>query len=55
MIGKQITWTDTEGKEQSGQVSAVKVLNGKTYLMVGDKQVALEQVTKVQPQPTKEG
>lgn len=48
MIGTKVTWTDDSGVEQSGTVNAVKITSGSPSLVVGDLNVALDKVTKVQ-------
>ena len=48
MIGKEITWTDaTTKKDVTGKVDSVTVKNGVPYLVVGDKQVLLTDVSSV--------
>lgn len=46
MIGKQITWAE-DGEEVSGKVTAIRILDGKPNLQIGDKSVELSKVMSV--------
>lgn len=46
MIGKIITWAE-DGKEVGGFVSAVRIVNGEPYLVVGEKGDKLIQLRNV--------
>lgn len=48
LVGKKITWLDSNQKEQSGVVTSVKMANGIPSLLVGDKEVGLGDITKVE-------
>ena len=45
LVGKTVTYTDTDGTTHSGKVSAVAVNNGQFQLTVGNSTVALDKVT----------
>ncbi len=47
MLGKTITWADTDGTVLSGVVDSVKVVSGEPSLIVGDKSVPIAKVTTV--------
>jgi flagellar basal-body rod modification protein FlgD len=51
LLGKQITWTDGSGTEQSGVVSRVRMGTTNPVLVVGDKDVPSGSVTSVTPAP----
>jgi len=47
MIGKSVTWTDTNGHTQSGTVSGATFTSSGPVLSVGDQQVALNSVASI--------
>ena len=48
VIGKQVSWTDSDGVEQSGTATAVKFSStGAPTLTVGDKTVALTDLSGI--------
>ena len=51
-IGKQVTWADDSGVEQSGVVSSVKIVSGDPNLVIGDQTIALSKVDSVQNETT---
>lgn len=52
MVGKQVSWTDTDGKSVlAGPVSAVTLLSGVPKLRVGNFDLDLSQITAVAPAP----
>ena len=51
LLGKQITWTDASGTEQTGVVSRVRMGPTNPVLVVGDKDVPNGAVTSVTPAP----
>ncbi len=51
-IGKQITWGDEKGVEQTGIVKAVRMVSGEPKVVVGDKNIALSDVITVTEAPT---
>ncbi|WP_238653789.1 flagellar hook assembly protein FlgD [Paenibacillus piscarius] len=49
LIGKQITWTDTETKlPKSGNVESIVVSSGVQYAVVSNERIALTDVTQIQ-------
>ncbi len=51
LVGKQVTWTNAIGKDQSGIVTGVSISGGKGVLEVGTEKVALDLVTRVTTAP----
>lgn len=51
MIGKEI-YANYENKEINGIVDSVKISNGKVYVVVDDKDISIDDVTKVLDAPT---
>ena len=49
LIGKEVSYTGTDGKTASGVVSAVGVDNGSINLQIGSNSVALSSVQTVAP------
>ena len=49
LVGQQITWTDAEGAEKSGVVSAVSYAGPVPTVKVGDTDVTLDAVSSVAP------
>lgn len=52
LIGKNVTYTTTDGKSHSGIVTGVSLLGGETILYVGDKMVPQSSVTSVTEAPS---
>ena len=50
-IGKQITWGDDQGVEQTGIVKAVRMVNGEPKIVVGEQALALSKVITVTEAP----
>lgn len=48
MIGKTVSYTNSEGTELSGEVDQVKVDDGNIYLVIGGSNVLLDDVTSIQ-------
>ena len=46
-IGKQVTWDNDQGVQQTGVVSAVRMISGEPKIVVGDQVLALTKVTSV--------
>ncbi len=53
MIGKTISWTDDNGKAQSGVVDSVKITDGTPYVVVAGTSVDLDKITTIQNAATK--
>lgn len=50
-IGKQVTWDDEMGEQQTGIVKAVRIVSGEPKIVVGDQNIALAKVTSVTDAP----
>lgn len=50
-IGKQVTWADSAGAEQTGIVKSVKILNGEARVLVGDETLELKKIMTVSEAP----
>ena len=50
-IGKQVTWDDDTGEQQTGVVKAVRIVSGEPKIVVGDQNIALAKVTSVTDAP----
>ena len=50
-IGKQVTWDDEMGEQQTGIVKAVRITSGEPKIVVGDQNIALAKVTSVTDAP----
>lgn len=50
-IGKQVTWDDDSGVEQTGLVKAVRIVSGEPKIVIGDQTLALSKVTSVTDAP----
>jgi flagellar basal-body rod modification protein FlgD len=46
-IGKQVTWDDDQGVEQTGVVKSVRMVNSEPKIIVGDQSLALAKITSV--------
>jgi len=51
-IGKQVTWDDDTGEQQTGIVKEVRIVSGEPKIVVGDQNIALAKVTSVTDAPT---
>jgi flagellar basal-body rod modification protein FlgD len=47
LVGKQVSWTDADGKTQSGTVSGVSYANSVPLVMVGKEVISLDNVSLV--------
>ena len=50
-IGKQVTWDDETGEQQTGIVKSVRIVSGEPKIVVGDQNIALAKVTSVTDAP----
>ena len=50
-IGKQVTWDDEMGEQQTGIVKSVRIVSGEPKIVVGDQNIALAKVTSVTVAP----
>ena len=50
-IGKQVTWDDEMGEQQTGIVKSVRIVSGEPKIVVGDQNIALAKVTSVTDAP----
>lgn len=48
LIGKKVTWTDSNKTSQSGTVTSVKIVDGETQLMVGNTAVKISSLTNIE-------
>jgi len=46
-IGKQVTWDNEQGVEQTGIVKSVRLVNSEPKIIVGDQSLALTKITSV--------
>ena len=51
-IGKQVTWDDETGEQQTGIAKSVRIVSGEPKIVVGDQNIALAKVTSVTDAPT---
>jgi flagellar basal-body rod modification protein FlgD len=51
LVGKQITWVDTDGTSKTGVVSAAQLSGGATTLTVGKDAVPIGSVSGIAPAP----
>ncbi|GIG24076.1 flagellar hook assembly protein FlgD [Cellulomonas denverensis] len=47
LVGKQVSWTDADGKTQNGTVSGVSYAGSVPIVLVGDEQISLNSVSFV--------
>jgi flagellar basal-body rod modification protein FlgD len=52
LVGRSVTWTDEQGKDKSGVVTAVTITGGLPTLEVGTSSVALDAIKRVAPATT---
>jgi len=50
-IGTQVTWADSKGAEQTGIVTAVRIVNGEPKVIVGEEALELKKITSVTVAP----
>ena len=50
-IGKQVTWDDEMGEQQTGIAKSVRIVSGEPKIVVGDQNIALAKVTSVTDAP----
>ena len=50
-IGKQVTWDDETGEQQTGIAKSVRIVSGEPKIVVGDQNIALAKVTSVTDAP----
>ena len=50
-IGKQVTWDDDKGVQQTGVVKSVRIASGEPKIVVGDQSLALDKITSVTDAP----
>jgi flagellar basal-body rod modification protein FlgD len=46
-IGRQVTWDNDQGVEQTGTVKSVRVVNSEPQIVVGDQTLTLAKITSV--------
>ena len=50
-IGKQVTWADSQGTEQTGIVSAIRIVNSEPKVMIGETAVEMKKIMSVTDAP----
>ena len=50
-IGKQVTWDDETGEQQTSIAKSVRIVSGEPKIVVGDQNIALAKVTSVTDAP----
>ena len=51
-IGKQVTWDNDQGVEQTGVVKSVRMVNSEPKIIIGDQSIALTKITSVSAEST---
>jgi len=51
LLGKEISWYDTQGNVQSGIVDSISVLNGTPTAIVGDQMVYISDIFAISNPP----
>jgi flagellar basal-body rod modification protein FlgD len=51
-IGKQVTWDNDQGVEQTGVVKSVRMVNSEPKIIIGDQSIALAKITSVSAEAT---
>ena len=51
-IGKQVTWDNDQGVEQTGVVKSVRMVNSEPKIIIGDQSIALAKITSVSDKST---
>ena len=50
-IGKQVTWADSQGTEQTGIVTAIRIVNSEPKVMSGAEAIELKKIMSVTDAP----
>ena len=50
-IGKQVTWADSQGTEQTGIVTAIRIVNSEPKVMIGAEAIELKKIMSVTDAP----
>ena len=50
-IGKQITWADSQGTEQKGIVTAIRIVNSEPKVMIGETAIEMKKIMSVTEAP----
>ena len=50
-IGKQVTWADSQGTEQTGIVTAIRIVNREPKVMIGEESIELKKIMSVTDAP----
>lgn len=50
-IGKQVTWADSQGIEQRGIVTAIRIVNSEPKVMIGSESLELKKIMSVTDAP----
>ena len=50
-IGKQVTWADSQGTEQTGIVIAIRIVNSEPKVMIGEESIELKKIMSVTEAP----
>ena len=50
-IGKQITWADSQGIEQTGIVTAIRIVNNEPKVMIGETAIEMKKIMSVTDAP----
>ena len=50
-IGKQVTWADSQGTEQTGIVTAIRIVNSEPKVMIGEESIELKKIMSVTDAP----
>jgi flagellar basal-body rod modification protein FlgD len=47
LVGKEVTWLDSDGVAKSGQVSSATIVDGSTVVVVGNAKVPIESIQSI--------
>ena len=50
-IGKQVTWADSQGIEQRGIITAIRIVNSEPKVMIGSESLELKKIMSVTDAP----
>ena len=50
-IGKQVTWADSQGTEQTGIVTAIRIVKSEPKVMIGAEAIELKKIMSVTDAP----
>ena len=50
-IGKQVTWADSQGTEQTGIVTAIRIVNSEPKVMIGETAIEMKKIMSVTDAP----